>query len=66
MLYNVDSLDVSIVAVLLGCKPDNGLVNRMNDLRARRLIVDGDTYGDMLRAVITDIATYFDNIHAGE
>ena len=49
-LYNTENQDVMAIAALLGCKPDSGLVNRMNRLRSEHSAwgTIGDIYGAML------------------
>lgn len=52
MLYDINSIDIYAVATLMGCKPDYGLVNRMNDLRKDGRIKDGMTYGAVVQTVL--------------
>ena len=50
--YMKTDTDVEIVALMLGCKPDSGLVNTMNGLATSGEIGEGDTYGWILRKLL--------------
>ena len=50
--YTINDTDVRVIATMLGCEPASGLVNTMNALSADGSIHGGDTYGQILRAVL--------------
>ncbi len=49
---NVESLEVTSIACLLGCKPSSGLVNTLNELRESGAFGPASTYGDILIAFL--------------
>lgn len=56
-LLHKDSIEVRTIATLLGCRPNSGLVNRINRLRAHHpaLRRDDVTYGKLHKAVLFDM-----------
>ena len=53
--YKLDTLEVSLVATLMGCKESNGLVNRMNDLDRSGKLEGASTVGEILNVVLFDL-----------
>ena len=51
-LLTVKSTEVKIIATMLGCKPNNGLVNKLNKLHRDGLPEEGLTYGRIYRAFL--------------
>ena len=50
--FTIESLEVTTTATLLGCKPNSGLINTLNDLKKAGLIKKGDTYGAILKVFL--------------
>lgn len=48
--WTTDTMQVRMVAALLGCTPNNGLSLAMNEMREKGIIEDDATYGEITKA----------------
>jgi prevent-host-death family protein len=52
-LLDLQSTETLVIATFLGCKPDAGLVNKLNKLHRDGFPEEGVSYGDIYRAFLT-------------